>query len=433
MSHLQLQTPAGRVARDRAHVHRPYAHPTGAQVAATPDGQGVLITIRSERTVAGAAGPKADGAVVDPATAQKPSTAVKFENGKLTLRALKVDIHALIAEIGRQTHFSVAVDDAVNRTVSLSLAGMEPRAAIQSIATAHGLALAESGGVLMLSEGVPTDLATYRLSGTQSFRMQNTQAKEAQGLLPNFLYQYLNVNAEQNAVVVTAPTQMLEKIGRDLTSVDLVAPQIVIEAVAVEFTDTSDRDVSALFSQQRATSVTTSDSALGKLTYSTIGKLPNAFDANPESARRLGKSEGSRPAAARGSQRKERRDLHRGAAVHSGAGERLRRRADPHSGSRRGRQIVGHTADGWQWRDHDPNRTRGFEYHGARHPDRPTRALHPPRRHDRACERRRDHRHRWPDARPGAEIGSEDSRASATFRSSARSSGRRSETKSRPS
>jgi hypothetical protein len=38
----------------------------------------------------------------------------------------------------------------------------------------------------------------------------------ASGLLPNFLYSYVKVNSEQNAVVVTAPQQMLAKIGADL-------------------------------------------------------------------------------------------------------------------------------------------------------------------------------------------------------------------------
>ena len=49
-------------------------------------------------------------------------------------------------------------------------------------ANGHGLALSQVGGIFVLSEGVPTDLATYRVSGTQSYRMQNTQALTASGL-----------------------------------------------------------------------------------------------------------------------------------------------------------------------------------------------------------------------------------------------------------
>lgn len=291
VSHLQMVTPQGapRGIGLTFTIHTLAA--VSANVAATPDGQGVLITIRSDRTTVNAAQQaKPDGGATAPPPDDKPKTLVAVKDGKLDVRAVKADIHSLIAEIARQTGVAVAVDDAVNRTVSLTLKGVEPDAAIRTIATAQGLALDKLGGVLMLSEGVPTDLATYRLSGTQSFRMQNTQAREAQGLLPNFLYQYLNVNAEQNAIVVTAPTQMLAKIGKDLSRVDLVSPQIVIEAIAVEFTDTTDKDVSALFSQQRTTSVTTGDSALGKLTYSTIGALSNSFDATLKALEVKGKA-----------------------------------------------------------------------------------------------------------------------------------------------
>jgi hypothetical protein len=76
------------------------------------------------------------------------------------------------------------VDDAVNRKVSLSLRDVEPAAAVQSIATANGLALSRIGGITMMGEGIPTDLATYRLSGTESYRMQNTQAQTASVFCP---------------------------------------------------------------------------------------------------------------------------------------------------------------------------------------------------------------------------------------------------------
>ncbi len=291
VSHLQMITPQGAKRGIGLEFTINTLAVTGASVSSTPDGQGVLITVRSDRTTAGAAQPGAKPGESAPApTDDRVKTQVLLTGGKLTVRAVKADIHGLIAEIARLSGVAVAVDDAVNRTVSLTLKEIDPELAIRTIASAQGLALDKLGGVLMLSEGVPTDLATYRLSGTQSFRMQNTQAREAQGLLPNFLYQYLNVNAEQNAIVVTAPSQMLAKIGRDLSRVDLLSPQIVIEAIAVEFSDTTDKDVSALFNQSRTTSVTTGDSALGKLTYSTIGALAKSFDATLKALEIKGKA-----------------------------------------------------------------------------------------------------------------------------------------------
>jgi len=248
---------------------------TNASVTTEPDGQGVLITVQSDRTVergrrAGAAAPLA---------ALKPdtSTLVHFENGRLSVRAVKADIHTFLGAIAGETGLMVAVDDAVDRKVSINIQGADPDSVVRSIATAYGLALSKIDGIYMISEGVPTDLATYHLSGTQSYRMQNTQALTASGLLPNFLFSYVKVNSEQNAVVVTAPTQMLAKIGSDLTRVDIPSPQILIEVIAVELTNTTDKSFGLTLNNIAHTSITSVDVPNGAITYNTIGTLPKNF------------------------------------------------------------------------------------------------------------------------------------------------------------
>ena len=116
--------------------------------------------------------------------------------------------------------------------------------ALHGLASAAGLALSEVDGVFMVSDGVPNDLATYHLASTESFRMKYTKAQAASGLLPTFLYSFLHVNEAQNAVVVTAPAQMLDKIRADFQKIDIAPPQIMIEALAVEISNTKDMDAS---------------------------------------------------------------------------------------------------------------------------------------------------------------------------------------------
>lgn len=284
VSYIQLATPQNAVSGIGLQMQIANFVSTNASVDQTPDGQGILLTIRSDRTVEKArrgAGGAANGGGA-PGGEQPPdtSTEVRFEGGRLSLRAVRADIHPLLGAIAEKTGLSIAVDDAVDRKVSLNLQDVTPEAAVRSIATAYGLALSQIHGIYMISEGVPTDLATYHLSGTESYRMQNTQAQTASGLLPNFLYSYVKVNSEQNAVVVTAPTQMLAKIGADLTKMDVPSPQILIEAVAVELTDTRDLNVGLSLLNQRSTSISTLDTFAGTLSYNTIGKLPQTFQAS---------------------------------------------------------------------------------------------------------------------------------------------------------
>ncbi len=94
----------------------------------------------------------------------------------------------------------------------------------------------------MLSEGVPSDLPTYRRSETASFPMKYLKASDSQSLLPSFLFKYVHANPQQNAVVVTAPSQLLQKIGADLHALDLPPAMVMIECAIVELSDSHDLD-----------------------------------------------------------------------------------------------------------------------------------------------------------------------------------------------
>ncbi len=278
VSYIQLSTPQGATNGIGLNLDISNLSATSASVSTSADSQSVLLTINSDRTVeSGRKGGDSSTGIGAATTKPDTSTEVLYQNGLLTLRAVKADIHELIGGIARKSGISVAVDDAVSRKVSLNLNNVSAEDALRDISTAYGLALSQNDGVYTLSEGVPTDLATYNASDTQSFRMQNTQAQTASGLLPNFLYSYVKVNPEQNAVVVTAPSQMLAKIGQDLQKMDVAPPQIAVEAIAVELTDTNDRALGISFGNAQSGFSSATDTAGGTLSYTNIGNLPSNF------------------------------------------------------------------------------------------------------------------------------------------------------------
>jgi len=291
VSHLQLCVPQG--AREGVGIEMTVACYAESQFEARPstDRTSYLITIYSERTLE--KGAKKEAA--KPAKEEK-EIAVEVEGDLLTVRCLKAGIHELLGRIGEKTGINLALDDAVRREVSLSLVKMPADAVLRAIASAYGLALTQEDGVYMLSEGVPTDLSSYRLSGTASFPLRYTRASEASGLLPTFLYSYLHVNQPQNAVVVTAPTQMLEKIEGDLSKIDLAPPQILVEALAVEFASTRDLDEVVEIRAGDVTGLTDSElqafslSRTGEVRYSTLKQLPTDFEARLQSLAAKGRA-----------------------------------------------------------------------------------------------------------------------------------------------
>lgn len=198
---------------------------------------------------------------------QEEFLSVNVNNGLVSLRALRADIHKTIAEVARQTGLNITLDDAISHKVNINLRDMPPLDVIKAIAAGYGLALSVEDDVYMLSEGVPRDLTTYNRSATSSFPMRYLRAEDAKELLPTFLTKYVQSNEEQNAVVATAPAQMLDKIQKDLKSVDVPPPMIMVEVVAVELTNNGadNRDLSWLYRSNEQQFGT--DSATGKVNF----------------------------------------------------------------------------------------------------------------------------------------------------------------------
>jgi type II secretory pathway component GspD/PulD (secretin) len=236
----------------------------------------VIVTVNSERTLE-----TIERGPAGPAEKQKSELSCTCEGGLVTVRALKADMLSVFGEIAKASGINIVVDDAVEqRVVSMSVEKSPADEVLKVIASAYGLALLRKDDVYMVSEGVPTDLATYRLSGTASFPLKYVQAQAASGLLPTFLYSYLHVNSEQNAVVVSAPSQMLDKIKTDLAKVDIAPPEIMIEALAIEVSSGVDLSLSLGLTGQGEHGQFTTDSETGNITYTTVGMLPRDFQAN---------------------------------------------------------------------------------------------------------------------------------------------------------
>jgi len=255
--------------------------PSTFSVRQSDDMTSVVVTVNSNRTLEGTDGGKQ-------ATGQAGSK-LQVEadpDGLLTITAQKASFSEVIREIGEKAGVDIVVNDASslqNLKLSINVEGATADEALKAIAAATGLALSnpdDTNGVYMFSQGIPVDLASYRLSDTASFPMQQVLAANAPKLLPNFLLQYLHVNNAQNAVVVTAPRQMLNKIGQDLEKVDIAPPVLMIEAFVVEFKNTKTKDsfLSMIYHSGQRFWTTSPDT--GFMYYTDIGILPHNFEAD---------------------------------------------------------------------------------------------------------------------------------------------------------
>ena len=208
----------------------------------------------------------------------------------LSVFAVSTDAQELFTAIAGRANLRLVIDDTVSRRITVNMAGKPARVIVNDIASAYGLSIADVEGVTMISEGIPRSPSSYLLSDIDSIPTKYVNAANARNLLPVFLQDYVKVNSEQNAVVLSAPTEVLGKFREDIAQFDIPASQILVELLLVELTDTSARELGLNFTWNNAERGGSVDPATGQITLRAIGDLPKEFSANLRALQEKGKA-----------------------------------------------------------------------------------------------------------------------------------------------
>jgi type IV pilus assembly protein PilQ len=287
VSYLQLSVPQNAVEGVGVTMMIGLYEASSVNVNKSTDRQSVVVTVNSKRTITS----RGAGAGSNGTNGGSTKDDVEVRDGKVYIHALRAKLLPLLGKLADLTGANLAADDSVkDREVSMAIEGLSLDDALTAITSSYGLAFSKADGVYTVCDGTPNDLATYRLSATEAFRMKYIKAQTASGLLPTFLYSFLHVNEAQNAVVVTAPTQMLDKIRSDFAKVDIAPPQIMVEALAVEVASTSDLDAALAASYEHNRITASADTSTGDISYRTVGQLPHEFFAKIKALVATGKA-----------------------------------------------------------------------------------------------------------------------------------------------
>lgn len=161
------------------------------------------------------------------------------DDAALSVFAVSADAQELLTALAEKAGLRLVVDDTISRRITVNILHKPARQIIGDIVSAYGLSTADVDGVTMISEGIPRSPSSYLLSDISTIPTKYVDANNARNLLPVFLQDYVKVNSEQNAVVLSAPTQVLEKFRDDIGQFDIPASQIVVDLLLVELTNTS--------------------------------------------------------------------------------------------------------------------------------------------------------------------------------------------------
>ncbi|HEY3283687.1 MAG TPA: hypothetical protein VGN26_15585 [Armatimonadota bacterium] len=232
-------------------------------------------------------GQEAEGAYAKP-----PSVEITAGPKGISIFALMADAAELFTQLGAQTSTPIVVDDTVVRKITVNLTDRRVEDIINTIVATYGLAARQDSatGVWMISEGIPKGPSSYLLSDIDAITTKYVLAPNAKSLLPVFLQDHVKINQEQNAVILSAPTEVLRKFRQDISQFDVPAAQIMIEALMVEVSDSDLKDVGVSLGYSNARRGVSTNADLGTVDFKGIATLPNEFSVRLKALVEAGKA-----------------------------------------------------------------------------------------------------------------------------------------------
>jgi len=195
----------------------------------------------------------------------------------VSLFAVAVDAHELLMALAKETGHAIIVDDTVKRAITVNLTNRSSQDIIDNIVAAYGFAFREVEGICMISEGIPKKPSSYLLSDIATISTQYVVASQAKSLFPVFLQDNVKTNMAQNALVLSAPTQVLKKFREDIAQFDIPAAQIMIDVLVVEFTNVDKDEFDFSMNWSNADNAASVLSATGDLRFNRVTRLEPDF------------------------------------------------------------------------------------------------------------------------------------------------------------
>ncbi len=180
-------------------------------------------------------------AVAAPSSADRQGVYVYADSlGRFELDLRNAEVGTVLREIGRQSAVGVVVRSAPQGRVTLAASGLTLDAALRAVLSGTGASYRRQGTSYVVGV-TPQD----GVLATSLLRLGYISVEGVLELIPPSLSEGITVQKmqSQNALLVTGPNDRIAAIEAFLAEIDSPPPQVLIEALVVDFLDT---DASAL-------------------------------------------------------------------------------------------------------------------------------------------------------------------------------------------
>jgi type IV pilus assembly protein PilQ len=174
--------------------------------------------------------PPADG------QAQGQSFWVEATDSTVSFEVTNAPIADILREVSVQSQMNLITYKQPEGQITARVSGVTPEEALTVLFRGTGITFRKAGDVYYVGDKATTGIATTRL-----IRLDHLRADGVPDLLPAFLLEQATVQVvrEHNGIMVTGTQDVVEEIELFIDEIDYPTPQILIEALVVDFERTN--------------------------------------------------------------------------------------------------------------------------------------------------------------------------------------------------
>lgn len=167
-----------------------------------------------------------------------PQDTIKEETVKAEPRVTNVfyesELTQVLKEISDQVGIPIITDGTVSGQVTMEIKDLPLEECLKRILFPLGFSFKKLDNYYLVGSGKPDYPSFSLLSTCEIIRPNYLKAKDIFSLLSDFYKPYVKINEKINALVITAPNQIIEKFKEDLKNIDKPPRQVLIEALVTE-------------------------------------------------------------------------------------------------------------------------------------------------------------------------------------------------------
>ena len=150
----------------------------------------------------------------------------------------ETEIREALMDLGAQTGVNIVPGPMVQGYyVTAELAEVPLEQALQQLLSPLGLTFQKRDGYYLVGRATPDSPSFPLLSTAERVVPNYLKATSVSQLLSTFYQPYIKVDAENNAVILNASSEMIERIKQEIAKIDVPPKQVMIEALVTEFSE----------------------------------------------------------------------------------------------------------------------------------------------------------------------------------------------------